>query len=82
MSNKRKKMIEKVKAKLEHIPKGPGPQNELRLIYNMSRMRSLGKKAKSKQTAKEVLEGCMSRLKDDYPDFQFNYDEDFFSKCG
>lgn len=82
MSNKRKQMQEKVKEELKHIPKGEGPQNELRLIYNMSRMRSLGKKAERKQTAKEVLERCISRLKDDYPNFQFLYDEDFFNKRG
>ena len=80
--NKLKKMQQKVKTELEHIPDWPEPQNDLRSIYNTRRMHSLGKKAISKQTAKEVLEGCISRLKDDYPDFQFKYDEDFFSKCG
>ncbi|MFX0200167.1 MAG: hypothetical protein ACFFCW_28945 [Candidatus Hodarchaeota archaeon] len=81
MSNNLKKMREKVKEELKHIPDWPEPQNELRLIYWDSRMHSLGKKAKSKQTAKEVLEGCISHLREHYPDFQFKYDEDFFNKC-
>jgi len=77
-------MQEKVKDELEHIPDWPDPepQNELRMIYNASRMHSLGDKVVRKQTAKEVLEECISRLKEDYPNFQFKYDEDFFNKCG
>lgn len=84
MANKLKQMQEKVKNELGHIPKGPrgGPQNELRLVYRSRRMHSLGKKSVSKQTAKEVVEGCISDLKKDHPDFQFKYDEDFFDKCG
>jgi len=82
MADKLKTMQESVKEELEHIPDWPDPQGELRWVYNASRMHSLGKKATSKQTAKQVLEGCISRLKNDYPDFQFKYDEDFFNKCG
>jgi len=81
MANKLKKMQEKAKEELKHIPDWPEPQGELRMIYWTRRMRSLGKKAERKQTAKEVLEECISDLKDDYPDLQFNYDEDFFNKC-
>lgn len=84
MSNKLKKMQEKVKAELEHIPDwpDPDPQKELRMLYNMCRERSLGKKATSKQTAKEVLMKCISDLQPKYPDYSFKYDEDFFNKCG
>ena len=82
MADKLKTMQERVKEELEHIPDEPELQNVLRMSYWDSRMHSLGKKAKSKQKAKEVLEGCISRLKADYPDFQFKYDEDFFNKCG
>jgi len=82
MSSKLKKMQEQVKEELEHIPDWPEPQNELREIYWTRRMRSLGKKAVSKQTPREVLEKCISDLKKDYPNFQFKYDEDFFNKCG
>jgi len=84
MAEKRKEMREQIKDELEHIPNWPDPQpqGELRMIYNARREGSLGKKAVSKQTAKEVLEGCISDLKKDHPDFQFKYDEDFFDKCG
>ena len=81
-SNKSRKMQEKVKEELKHIPDWPEPQNELRMIYQTRRMHSLGKKATSKQTAKEVLKKCISYLEPEYPDFQFKYDEDFFNECG
>jgi len=84
MTNKRKEMQERVKEELEHIPDwpDPDPQKELRMIYNIRRMHSLGKKATSKQTAKEVLMECISDLQPKYPDHQFKYEEDFFNKCG
>jgi len=84
MTNKLKQMQEKVKDELEHIPDWPDPepQNKLRMIYWTRRMHSLSEKVVPKQTAKEVLERCISNLKKDYPNFQFKYDEDFFNKCG
>jgi len=82
MTNKREEMQEKVNEELKYIPEWPEPQNELRMIYQTRRMHSLGKKATSKQTAKEVLEKCISDLKPEYSDFQFLYDEYFFNKCG
>ena len=81
-SNKLEKIQKKIEEELKHIPDLPGHQNELRMIYQTRRMHSLGKKAESKQTAKEILEECISRLKDDYPHMQFDYDEDFFNRCG
>ena len=82
MVNKLKTMQDKIKEELEHIPDWPEPQNVLRMIYNTRRERSLGKEAKFKQTAKEVLEGCISDLKPKYPDKKFDYDKDFFNRCG
>ena len=80
-SNTLKEILEKVKEELKHIPDWPQPQNELRMIYQTRRMNSLGKKAVTKQTAKEVLKKCISDMKKDHPDFQPKYDEDFFNKC-
>jgi hypothetical protein len=80
-TNMAKAMQQLVNEELKHIPDEPGPQNELRMNYQTRRMHSLGKKAESKQTAKDVLAACIARLKADYPDFQFKYDEDFFGKC-
>jgi DNA polymerase elongation subunit (family B) len=71
-------MRKKVKDELEHISNWPEPQGELRMIYWSRRMHSLSEKVVPKQTAKEVLQECISYLKDKYPDSQFNYDEDFF----
>ena len=81
-SDKSKKMQEKVQEELKHIRDWPEPQGELRMLYQARRMHSLGKKATSKQTAKEVLMKCISDLQPKYPDHQFKYDEDFFNKCG
>ena len=82
MANKLKKMQEKVQEELKHIPDWPdsGPQKELRMLYNMCRMRSLGKRAEHKQTAKEVLMKCISDLQPKYPGYSFKYDQDFFNK--
>jgi len=80
-SNMTKKMQQIVEEELKHIPDEPRPQNELRMNYQTRRMHSLGKKAESKQTAKDVLDACTTHLKADYPDFQFKHDEDFFDKC-
>ena len=46
-------MMEKVLSELEHIPKGPCPQGELRRLYFNARMNSLGKKGTGTQTPKK-----------------------------
>ncbi len=78
MSAKLRQMREKVLEELKHVPDWPFPQGELRMLYWMRRMHSLGKKATVRQTAREVLEECLAYLKKDHPDFDFKYDKDFF----
>lgn len=80
MFSKIREMRKIVLKELEHIPKGPFPQGELRAVYWGMRMNSLGKKAKAKKTAKEVLEECLSVLRKDYSDFEFEYDGKFFNR--
>jgi len=80
MSTKLKQMRQKALEELKYIPKGPLPQGELRAMYWMQRMHSLGKKTTIIQTAKEVLEKCIVYLKKDYPNFEFKYDEGFFNQ--
>ena len=77
MATKLKLMREKVLHELQHIPKGPLPQGELRMTYWARRMRSLGLKAVDK-TRKQVLSECIRRLTGEYPDHKFVYDEKFF----
>jgi hypothetical protein len=84
---KLKQMREKVLKELEHIPDWPEPQKDLRMIYWFQRMHSLGKKAKVKKTAKEVLEECIAYLKKHGgvyykkgSDYEFLYDKEFFEK--
>ena len=82
MAQKLKQMREVVLKELEHIPNWPEPQKELRMVYWRRRMHSLGRKVNKKETAKEVLEESMNLLKRDYPNFSFEYDEEFFDKAG
>lgn len=76
-----KRMREKVLKELEHIPDWPQSQKELRMEYWKRRMHSLGKKMKMPKTPKEVLEESISSLRGDYPDFKFEYDQEFFNKA-
>lgn len=76
---KLKQMRKMVLEELKHIPDWPDPQGELRMLYWARRMNSLGKKAKTEKNAKEVLKECISFLKKEYKDFDFKYNEKFFS---
>ena len=80
MPQKLKQMRAIVLGELEHIPKWPEPQGELRMVYWSCRMHSLGRKVNRPKTAKEVLEESITSLRRDYPDFDFEYDEQFFNK--
>lgn len=80
MFEKIESMRKIVLEELKHIPKGAYPQGLLRAYYWGMRMNSLGKKAETKKNAKEVLQEGISFLRQDYPDFEFEYDNDFFSK--
>jgi predicted RNA binding protein with dsRBD fold (UPF0201 family) len=75
---KAKKMRKCVLEELNHIPKEPLPQGELRAMYWTQRMHSLDRKTTIAQTAREVLEKCIAYLKKDHPNFEFKYDEEFF----
>jgi len=81
-------MVDKVKQmrgimlkELRYIPERSRPQRELRMVYSRNRMHSLGKKADMPKTPKEVLEESISVLRGDYPDFKFEYDQEFFNKA-
>ena len=80
MPQKLKQMREIVLRELEHIPKWPEPQGELRMVYWRRRMYSLGRKVNRQTTAKEVLDESIASLRADYPDFKFEYDERFFMR--
>ena len=73
-------MRKKVLKELEHIPKGPFPQGELRAYYWGMRMHSLSDKTIDKKTAKEVLKDGISFLRKDYPGFEFKYDKGIFNR--
>jgi hypothetical protein len=72
-------MRSQVRMELAHITDWPKPQqSELRMLYWLRRMHGLGKKAQGNKTAFKVLQECIERLKQDYPDFEFQYDGAFF----
>jgi len=81
MVDKLKQMREIMLKELKHIPERSRPQRELRMVYSRNRMHSLGKKADMPKTPKEVLEESISSLRGDYPDFKFEYDQEFFNKA-
>jgi hypothetical protein len=73
-------MREQVLSEMAHIPTWPRPQQSyLRANYWLVRMNSLGRKAeKSGMTASEVMEDCISVLREKHPEFEFAYDKSFF----
>lgn len=67
-----------VNDELVHIPRGSDPQNEMRKLYVVRRMKSLKKVRREKQfcvDAKTVLLDCLDDMKEKYPDFEPRYDE-------
>ena len=79
---KLRKMREQVKEELNFIPRGDSDQNTLRQLYWTFRMRSLGKKPyeyKDKSRG-EILQICISMIRDEYPDFEAKYNKKFFRR--
>jgi len=77
---KLKSMRAQVKAELEHIPPGELPQNELRQVYWILRMHSLGKKGKDLQESKkDVLKKSIENVSKDHRNFEFRYDKAYFN---
>lgn len=76
-----KEMRAKVSEELDHIPRHPKQeQGELRMAYQIARMHSLGKKAKTAKAASEVLHECLVILRKSNPATKYLYDEAFFGK--
>ncbi len=76
-------MREKVRAELSRIPDWPEDhQSALRMMYWSLRMHSLGKKAKEKKTAFDVLQDCVRFIQERHPDYKPLYDREFFEKEG
>jgi ATP-dependent DNA helicase RecG len=78
----REEMQRVVDEELEHIPKGArrSRQNELRMTYNMLRLRSLGPNAEGIQTKEDVLREAIKSVRARHPSFTPQYDSDSF-KC-
>lgn len=63
---------------LEHIPNWPEPQNMLRMVYAMSRKRSLGKKARVAKSRDDVLRESIAVVKKERPDWTELFDRGYF----
>jgi hypothetical protein len=81
-SPKLKEMRRQVLEELEHIPDWPEPQRDLRAIYWALRMRSLGRKAKSRTTASKVLLESIEHLKKYHTSYEPVYDRGYFGSGG
>jgi len=74
-----RKMREHVLAEMDHIPKHPKQhQSDLRMVYWLRRMRSLGKKAKEKKSASQVLRESIEDVRQTHSDFEAKFDAKFF----
>jgi hypothetical protein len=76
-AEKLKKMREKVADELEHIPRGSFEQNMFRGFFQSLRMNSLGRSPQY-SNLKEVLDACLKALSKSYPNFDPQYDKEFF----
>jgi len=79
MSDILKAMRNQVKEELNHISRGDLPQNEMRMVYWLMRMNSLGKKRKGDQTKEDILKIAIADVKKTYHDFEPKYDSSFFN---
>jgi len=69
-----------VEEELRHIPRGNEAQNLFRQVYNVLRLKSLGRKASKKKTKEEVFVEAIREVRKIYPDFFPEFDEEFFNK--
>ena len=76
--DKLRKMRETVHEELKYIPRGPIEQNMFRALYEMARMESMGKKARTPNSKEAVLKACLDHYKKTDPDFDPQYDKEFF----
>jgi len=79
LPSKLKEMRNQVKQELDYIPRGDLPQNEMRMIYWLMRMNSLGKKAKGNETKEGILKNAIEDVRKTYSDFEPKYDKSFFN---
>jgi len=68
-----------VQAELEHIPRGEraGPQNMLRMFYEVRREAGLKKGG----SARQALDQALVLARQEHPDHHFEYDEAWFNSA-
>lgn len=76
--DKLRKMRETVHDELKHIPRGGLEQNLFRALFESARMNSLGKQAQRPNSKKAVLKACLDHYKKTDPNFEPQYERDFF----
>ena len=73
---KKEEMTSIVNEELIHIPTGELPQKFLRYLYNMIRRNHLSLSEDAPK--EETLLKCINRIKENHPNFQPEYDKNFF----
>ena len=76
---KREHMTRVIAKELHHIPEQPDnpAQQELRMLFNKRRLQALGRDPATPR--QETLRSAVDFLKNDYPDFDPEYDKDYFA---
>jgi hypothetical protein len=76
MPMKKEEMNRIIKFELGYIPKGStgSVQNKLRYQYNILRRKGIAEGA----SREECLKNAIDRLKEDHPNFDPKFDDDFF----
>lgn len=67
-----------IQLELNHIPRGSLAQNMLRCYYESMRLRSLGRKATTKESKEDVLRKVLEAVKNQFPGQSLEYNKNFF----
>jgi hypothetical protein len=79
MNTRLQEIHDQIGTELAYIPKGSDhKQGMLRALYQMGRMKSLGKNAAGRQSAYDVLQSSLAAAKQALPEYEFRYDQEFF----
>lgn len=74
-----KLMNQQIAEELRHIPEGDYKfQGQLRMLYKMVRMKSLGSNPEGLHSACDVMQYCLTSIHERNPTAEIQYDQAFF----
>lgn len=77
---RRQEMVDLVRREVAHIPDWPDYQRELRMVFWMNRMHSLGRKATLPNDPLKIIEQSVKECQKRYPKATFEFDRNFFEE--